>query len=48
MKKTSILLMAVAVLTLSCKDNERNTDDDDLMQTEEETMTEIENRRRKT
>ncbi len=35
MKKTSILLMAIAFSTLSCKDNERNTDDDGVMQTEE-------------
>ncbi|MCM4160645.1 DUF1080 domain-containing protein [Antarcticibacterium flavum] len=38
MKKTSILLMAVAVFTLSCKDNDREREEDDLMQTKEETM----------
>lgn len=38
MKKTSLLLMAVAVFTLSCKDKDRNTDDDNLKQTKEETM----------
>lgn len=39
MKKTGILLMAFAVSTLSCKDNEKNTDDEGVMQTEEvETM----------
>lgn len=38
MKKTSLLLMAIAIFTFSCKDNERNRDDENMVQTEEENM----------
>ena len=38
MKKTSVLFMAVACFVLSCKDTDSDRDDDDLVQTEEETM----------
>ncbi|QED37293.1 DUF1080 domain-containing protein [Antarcticibacterium arcticum] len=38
MKKSSLLFMVVAVVTLSCKDNERSREDDDIMPTETETM----------
>lgn len=38
MKKTGILFVAIALIAISCKDNNRNENNSQLMQTEEETM----------